>query len=36
LPRRWQGDVGRWFASRIAAGAGCDFGATEAVDAAPR
>jgi hypothetical protein len=29
LPRRWEGAAGRWFASRIAAGSGCDFGATE-------
>lgn len=29
LPRRWQAAAGRWFASRIAAGAGCDFDATE-------
>jgi len=32
LPRRWQGRAGKWFASRIAAGKGCDFDATE-VDA---
>jgi hypothetical protein len=29
LPRRWQARAGRWFASRIAAGAGCDCGACE-------
>lgn len=36
LPRRWEGAAGRWLASRIAAGAGCDFGATEIGDAEPR
>ena len=29
LPRRWQGRAGRWFARRVAAGTGCDFGASE-------
>lgn len=29
LPQRWQAAAGRWFATRIAAGAGCDFDATE-------
>lgn len=29
LPRRWDGVAARWFASRIAAGGGCDFGAVE-------
>lgn len=29
LPRRWEAGAARWFAYRIAAGKGCDFGATE-------
>lgn len=29
LPRRWEARAARWFAYRIAAGKGCDFGATE-------
>lgn len=32
LPRRWDGAAARWFASRIAAGQGCDFGAVEVDD----
>jgi hypothetical protein len=33
LPRRWSGPASRWFAHRIAAGRGCDCGATEVRDA---
>jgi hypothetical protein len=33
LPRPWEMRAGRWFASRIAAGSGCDFNATEVGDA---
>lgn len=29
LPRRWEVGAGRWFASRIAAGSGCDCDAME-------
>ncbi|MCX7141101.1 MAG: hypothetical protein NT123_08400 [Proteobacteria bacterium] len=32
LPRRWEGQAGRWFAYRVAAGKGCDFGAVEVGD----
>jgi hypothetical protein len=29
LPRRWEQPAARWIASRIAAGSGCDCGASE-------
>ena len=32
LPRRWEPRASRWFASRIAAGQGCDCSITEVPD----